>query len=46
MCQFCHTKRFGFLRKPPPTVSIYADGCGLLALKAPLTSSSVKKQVF
>ena len=41
MRQFCYAKRFDLLRKPPPTVSLYADGCGLLVLKAPLTSVSM-----
>ena len=43
---FCCAKPFDFLRKPLPTVFVYADGRGLLALAAPLTSGSLSKKEF
>ena len=42
----CCARHFDLLRKPPPTVSIYADRCGLLVLKPPLTSVSLSKNKF
>lgn len=39
-------KHFNFLHNSHPTVSIYADGCELLASGAFLTSASVSKNEF
>ena len=42
----CCARHFDLLRKPPSTVPMYADECGLLVLAAPLTSASLSKNKF
>ena len=37
---------FDLLRKPPSTVSIYADECGLLVLTVLVTSAILPKKFF